>query len=144
MAQKKTAKKKGAKKKKARRTAQQQFEDNLRQLERRLPDPLAGGVKELRKNVKDWQRQIEKARKEREDRWQRLENQIRREYGWVPGFVFRRKRRKILEMLLGRDTLYSTETFVDKYEARARANLERGLDALRHQQRQSTEATAQP
>ena len=55
------------------------LDDGLRQLEKQLPKNLAGGVKELRKNLRDLQRQIDKARKERDDRWQKLENQIRKD-----------------------------------------------------------------
>jgi TolA-binding protein len=53
------------------------FDDSLRQLEKRLPKNLASMARELRRNLKEIERQIDKARKEREDRWNRLEAQIR-------------------------------------------------------------------
>ena len=48
-------------------------------LEKRLPKNLAGVARDLRRNLKDFQRQIDKARMEREDRWNRIEAQIRRD-----------------------------------------------------------------
>ena len=55
------------------------FDDSLRQLEERLPKNLASVARDLRRNLKEFQRQIDKARKEREDRWNRIEAQIRRD-----------------------------------------------------------------
>ena len=75
---KKTARRKPARKKRtSRRTPRQAFEANLKALERQLPARLARGVRELRRNMKDLERQIDKARVEREARWRRLETQIR-------------------------------------------------------------------
>jgi hypothetical protein len=55
------------------------FDDSLRQLEQRLPKNLASVARDLRRNLADLQRQIDRARKEREDRWYRIESQIRRD-----------------------------------------------------------------
>ena len=49
--------------------------------------------------------------------------QIRKEYAYVPGFLFRRKRREILRGFLDRPVIYSTRHFHDALEARARDNL---------------------
>ena len=57
------------------------------------------------------------------ERFDRYEKQIREEYAWVPGLLFRRKRRKILRGFLERPFIYGTEAFRAKYEAAARANL---------------------
>ncbi|HEX7899907.1 MAG TPA: N-methyl-D-aspartate receptor NMDAR2C subunit [Planctomycetota bacterium] len=57
------------------------------------------------------------------ERFDRYEKQIREEYAWVPGLIFRRKRRKILRGFLERPFIYGTEAFRAKYEAAARANL---------------------
>jgi TolA-binding protein len=75
----KTTRKKPASRKSARDRAQAALDDSLRQLEKRLPKNLASVTRELRRNLKEFQRQIDKARKEREDRWNRIEGQIRRD-----------------------------------------------------------------
>ena len=64
------------------------------------------------------------------DRFDEYEQQIRQEYSWVPGFLFRRKRREILEMFLTRPHLYNTGYFRDRFEAVARANLARSVTQL--------------
>ena len=62
-----------------------------------------------------------------ERRFDEYERQVREEYGWVPGFVYRRKRREILEGFLARPTIYNTDRFIERYEPGARANLARSL-----------------
>ena len=62
-------------------------------------------------------------------RFDEYEQQIRREYAYVPGFLFRRKRREILKGLLDRPAIYSTPHFHDRLEARARDNLRRVTEA---------------
>lgn len=52
---------------------------------------------------------------------------IRREYALVPGFLFRRRRAKLLRAFLDRDRIFTTERFHQRYEARARQNLRRAL-----------------
>ena len=79
---KKTTAKKATKKKATRkkaRTARQLFEDNLRSLEKQLPPKAARRVNELRKTVKDLERQIDKARKDAEARLHKAELQIRKD-----------------------------------------------------------------
>jgi predicted metal-dependent HD superfamily phosphohydrolase len=63
-------------------------------------------------------------------RFDEYEQQVREEYGWVPGVIYRRKRRAILEGLLARESLFSTPLFVQRYEAQARSNLQRSLARL--------------
>jgi len=62
-----------------RERAQAALDDSLRQLEKRLPKNLASVARDLRRNLKEFQRQIDRARKERENRWNRIEDQIRRD-----------------------------------------------------------------
>ena len=64
------------------------------------------------------------------ERFDEYENQIRQEYAWVPGIVFRAKRREILRGFLARPSIYSTRSFLEVYEAQARANLERAIKQL--------------
>ncbi len=57
--------------------------------------------------------------------YDRYEDAVRREYRWVPGFIFRRKRLEILRSFLRRDAIFLTEPFFELYESQARANLAR-------------------
>jgi predicted metal-dependent HD superfamily phosphohydrolase len=60
----------------------------------------------------------------------RFERQIRQEYGWVPEPVYRSSRSEILAGFLRRRSIYQTEYFQQRYEASARANLERLITNL--------------
>jgi predicted metal-dependent HD superfamily phosphohydrolase len=62
-----------------------------------------------------------------EKRFDEYELQVREEYGWVPGPIYRRKRREILRGFVARPAIYGTEPFLRRYEAQARANLARSL-----------------
>lgn len=59
------------------------------------------------------------------------EEQIRREYEWVPENIFASKRVEILEKFLSRPKIFGTEFFFSKYEAQARANLKESVRRLR-------------
>lgn len=56
-------------------------------------------------------------------RFDEYEEQIRKEYAFVPRWLFRRKRRAILQGFLDRPSIYSTAHFRHALEERARANL---------------------
>lgn len=64
------------------------------------------------------------------ERFDEYERQIRAEYAWVPGVVFRAARRKLLQGFLARPSIFSTARLISAYEARARANLQRALERL--------------
>jgi len=64
------------------------------------------------------------------ERFDEYERQVGDEYAWVPGFVFRSKRKAILQEFLARPALYSTPHFRDRLEAQARANLTRSIARL--------------
>jgi len=68
--------------------------------------------------------------KSQEQFWQ-YENQIRREYDWVPQGTFAAKRAEILERFLARERIYSTQLFFEKYEKQARANIQASIRQLR-------------
>lgn len=55
---------------------------------------------------------------------------IRREYSWVPEFVYRRKRRAVLESFLTREQLYFTSEMRARLEAQARQNLSAEIQFL--------------
>jgi len=58
------------------------------------------------------------------------EHQIREEYHWVPGLLFRRKRRQFVAALLARPRIYHTDFFRARLEAAARRNLQTSLESL--------------
>lgn len=62
--------------------------------------------------------------------YDQFEQQIRREYAWVPEPTYRRARSEILDGFLRRRSIYQTEDFRRRYEQRARSNLESRLAQL--------------
>ena len=63
-------------------------------------------------------------------RFDEYELQVREEYSWVPGILYRRGRRKILKEFADRKWIYSTDYFRAAYEERARENIARSLTRL--------------
>jgi len=59
-----------------------------------------------------------------------FETHIRREYRRVPGFIFRKTRKAILEGFLARERLYNCGYFYESLEAQARMNLKRAISKL--------------
>jgi predicted metal-dependent HD superfamily phosphohydrolase len=51
--------------------------------------------------------------------------------GHVPGWLFRINRRRFLKTLLGRERIFLSDFFHDRFDARARGNLRRALTAKR-------------
>lgn len=64
------------------------------------------------------------------DRYAQYAAQVREEYVWVPGWIFRRKRKALLREFLARESIYGTQYFRDRFEARARENLENEIRQL--------------
>jgi predicted metal-dependent HD superfamily phosphohydrolase len=64
------------------------------------------------------------------ERFDEYERQVREEYAWIPDFLFRRERRKILKDFLSRPRIFSTSRFRDRYEQQARSNLARSIARL--------------
>lgn len=62
--------------------------------------------------------------------YDRYENDIRKEYAFVPEAAFRAGRGAILKNFLARERLYFTEICAADWEATARANLARAIAAL--------------
>jgi len=65
------------------------------------------------------------------ERFDEYEVQVRQEYAWVPGPLFRRRRREILQGFLARPRIYSTDHFHQRLEAQARSNLQRSVARLK-------------
>lgn len=55
---------------------------------------------------------------------------VRKEYKLIPTFIYKKKRKEILEVFLGRERIFSHEYFFDKFEQSARANLRNAIDSL--------------
>lgn len=64
------------------------------------------------------------------ERFEEYDQQIRREYSFVPLSVYRQKRRQVLEGFLARGRIYTTAPYFDAFEQQARANLARAIDRL--------------
>lgn len=62
-------------------------------------------------------------------RFAEYERQIREEYGFVPGWLFRRKRRAVLRAFAQRTAIYRTAHFRVRCETQARTNLQLALAA---------------
>jgi len=55
---------------------------------------------------------------------------IRKEYSWVPDFLYRKGRMKVLNDFLDRDRIYYTEEIMTKYEQQARRNIAEEIRTL--------------
>lgn len=58
------------------------------------------------------------------------EENIRREYAWVPEMLYRTKRKEILASFLHRASIYRTDFFRSRYEQQARENLRWSIEQL--------------
>ena len=63
-------------------------------------------------------------------RFDEYENQVHTGYVWAPAFLFRSKRRDILQGLLARPSIDSAARFQNQLEKRAREILARSLSKL--------------
>lgn len=64
------------------------------------------------------------------ERFDEYEQQVREEYSWVPESVFRKERRRILQTILARPSIFNTQLFIDRYEQQARDNIQRSITRL--------------
>ena len=64
------------------------------------------------------------------ERFDEYERQVREEYSWVPESVFRSERRRILQTILARPSIFNTQLFIDRYEQQARDNIQRSITRL--------------
>jgi predicted metal-dependent HD superfamily phosphohydrolase len=62
--------------------------------------------------------------------FRRFEENVRKEYWWVPSTLFRQTRAKILQSFLDRSSVYATAHFRDRLENAARSNLDMAISAL--------------
>jgi predicted metal-dependent HD superfamily phosphohydrolase len=64
------------------------------------------------------------------DAYDAYRHAIRREYRWVPGPLFRRNRRAVLESFLRRERIFLTEALRASHEASARHNIATEIEGL--------------
>ena len=64
------------------------------------------------------------------DVYDEFEVAVRKEYKRVPGFLFRKKRRALLQTFLDRDRIFHHAHFHDRLEDPARSNLGRAIEIL--------------
>jgi predicted metal-dependent HD superfamily phosphohydrolase len=64
------------------------------------------------------------------ERFDAYEAQIRREYRWAPGPIYKAGRTRILQAFLDRPAIYATAMFHRRFEQAARANIARSLARL--------------
>ena len=64
------------------------------------------------------------------DVYVRFEQNVRKEYRLIPSFIYKKKRKEILQSFLDRESIYHHEYFRDKYESQARENLQRAITNL--------------
>jgi predicted metal-dependent HD superfamily phosphohydrolase len=55
---------------------------------------------------------------------------IREEYSWVPGFMYRRNRKKVLNNFLTREKIYFTDDMASRFESQARLNIKNEIKTL--------------
>ncbi len=65
-----------------------------------------------------------------EERFNEYDRQIREEFVHIPGFLYRRKRRAVLQTFLSRPQIYVHEDYAAVFELKARENLSRAIHAL--------------
>ena len=63
-------------------------------------------------------------------RYNEFERDVRREYRWVPGIVYRAKRAEILQSFLDRPKIYQWESVYERFESKARTNVSRAIRTL--------------
>lgn len=66
----------------------------------------------------------------RADVYDIYEKNIRKEYRRVPGFLFRKKRKALLQSFLDQDQIFGSEYFKGLLEKQARINLQNAIDVL--------------
>lgn len=59
-----------------------------------------------------------------------FEKNVRKEYKWVPMFIYRRKRKALLQSFLNAPSIYHLPYFKDKYENAAKNNINRAIKQL--------------
>jgi len=62
--------------------------------------------------------------------YDQFERNVRKEYRLVPWFIYRKKRKDLLQSFLSSASIYNLDPFKEKYESTARYNIGRAIDML--------------
>ena len=62
--------------------------------------------------------------------YDQFEQNIRKEYRYVPNFIYSKKRAELLSGFLSHDSIYLNDRFRDKYEEQAKINIRRTVERL--------------
>lgn len=62
--------------------------------------------------------------------YDQFERNVRKEYRLVPWFIYRKKRKGLLQSFLSNASIYNLDPFKEKYESTARYNIGRAIDML--------------
>jgi predicted metal-dependent HD superfamily phosphohydrolase len=65
-----------------------------------------------------------------DEKYEAYSQAVRQEYGLYPDIIYKPGRRKVLQHFLDQPNIYKTSIFKQKYEAKARLNLQRELKRL--------------
>ena len=63
-------------------------------------------------------------------RYEEFEHDVRREYRWVPGIIYRSKRAAILQSFPDRPRIYHSDPAYERFEGNARSNLSGAIRTL--------------
>lgn len=67
---------------------------------------------------------------DRPDVYQQFETSVRSEYKLIPAFIYKKKRKDVLNQFLTQDRLYYSETLYRERELQAKANLRHAINKL--------------
>lgn len=62
--------------------------------------------------------------------YEQFECNVRKEYKWVPYFLYKKKRKEILQSFLERERIYHHQYFFERLEQQARINLKNAISLL--------------
>lgn len=62
--------------------------------------------------------------------YDQFERNVRKEHRLVPWFIYRKKRKELLQSFLSSASIYNLDPFKEKYESTARYNIGRAIDML--------------
>ena len=65
-----------------------------------------------------------------EETFWRFEENVRKEYQWVPAFLYKKERRKVLRSFADRERIYACPPFHSRFERQARRNIESAIARL--------------
>lgn len=62
--------------------------------------------------------------------YNQFESNVRKEYKWIPSFIYKRKRKEILQSFLDRNRIYNLDYFHDNFDQQAQSNIQRAISSF--------------